>query len=354
MSDSNRVSKIQTVTGLISPEELGQTLTHEHLSINASSFFVDPCQPRFKDNINKPFTLENYGWIQHNPYSHKPNLQIDTPEEQTVIQELKYFKENGGDAMVENSTIGLHADVEFLKRASEETGVKIIASTGFYVDSFQSEEIKQLSIEKLCGRIQQDLTQGVEGTGIKCGVIGEVGCTWPLTDFEKRSIRAAAISQQDHGAPVIFHPGRNQEAPFEILRIFTEAGGKAEHSVMSHLDRTLLDESKLLEFARQGMYCEYDHFGIEVSDYKLCPTVDMPTDAQRIKAIRCLIDNAFEDKILIAHDIHTKHRLMKYGGHGFSHILINVLPHMKRRGITQQHIDKILVQNPRKWLTFTK
>lgn len=77
----------------------------------------------------------------------------------------------------------------------------------------------------------------------------------------------------------------------------------------------------------------------------------MPSDAQRIEKIKLLIDQGYEDKIVIAHDIHTKHRLMKYGGHGYSHILINVVPQMLLHGISQSTIDKILKENPGKWLT---
>jgi len=143
-----------------------------------------------------------------------------------------------------------------------------------------------------------------------------------------------------------------KKAPFDIMRILQEAGGKAEKIVMSHLDRTIEDLDKLVEFAAIGCYCEYDLFGIETSHYQLCKHVDMPSDAQRIWRIKHLLDAGFEDKILIGQDIHTKHRLEKYGGHGYSHILNNVLPMMKIRGITEKQIDKMLVKNPAVWLTF--
>ncbi|ESP05143.1 hypothetical protein LOTGIDRAFT_103064, partial [Lottia gigantea] len=343
---------VVVVTGLINPKELGRTLTHEHLSINSSAFFIEPSDSEFKPNAHKPIALDNFGWIQRHPYSHLSNLQIDSSDEETIIEELKYLKAHGGSGIVENSTVGLHPDINFIKRASVESGVKIVAATGFYVDGFQDETTRALSVEKLCERIRHDIIEGVRETGIKCGVIGEVGCTWPLSEFEKRSVQASAIMQQELGAPVIFHPGRNQEAPFETLQVFLEAGGKTDKAVMSHLDRTFLDESRLLEFANTGIYCEYDLFGIEMSDYQLCPSFDMPSDGQRIQWIKLLLDNGYDDKVLIAHDMHTKHRLMKYGGHGYSHILLNILPYMERRGITQQEIDKILIHNPRKWLTF--
>lgn len=64
------------------------------------------------------------------------------------------------------------------------------------------------------------------------------------------------------------------------------------------------------------------------------------------------MNEGYEDKILISHDIHTKNRLVKYGGHGYSHILKNIVPKMLSRGISQTQVDKILIKNPKRWLTF--
>lgn len=65
-----------------------------------------------------------------------------------------------------------------------------------------------------------------------------------------------------------------------------------------------------------------------------------------------LVKEGYEDKIVVAHDIHTKNRLTKYGGHGYSHILNNIVPKMLMRGISQHQVDKILIDNPKCWLTF--
>lgn len=65
-----------------------------------------------------------------------------------------------------------------------------------------------------------------------------------------------------------------------------------------------------------------------------------------------LVKEGYEDKIVVAHDIHTKNRLTKFGGHGYSHILKNIVPKMLRRGISQWQVDKILIDNPKRWLTF--
>lgn len=197
----------------------------------------------------------------------------------------------------------------------------------------------------------KELTEGVGDTSIKCGVIGEIGCSYPLEPAEEKSLLAAAAAQSQTGAPLIIHPGRNEPSPMEIVRILQEAGADINKTVISHLDRTVFDPAKLLELASTGVYLEYDMFGIELSYYAPNPAVDMMSDAQRIQNIKFLISEGYDDKVVIAHDVHTRHRLVKYGGHGYAHIQANAVPKMLMRGISQEVIDKIQISNPRTWLT---
>lgn len=144
---------------------------------------------------------------------------------------------------------------------------------------------------------------------------------------------------------------------------------------LNYLSGTLhADVEELFEFAKMGSYLEFDLFGIECSHYQLNEKIDMLSDAQRVDIILQLINEGYEDRIIVSHDIHTKHRLVslifshqywlpqvivfknilqtKFGGHGFSHILENIVPKMINRGISSETIHKILVTNPSEWLTF--
>ncbi|OPL20347.1 hypothetical protein AM593_01358, partial [Mytilus galloprovincialis] len=209
----------------------------------------------------------------------------------------------GGGTMVDNTNLGISRDINFLKQASEKTGVNIVAGTGYYVESSRPETVK-LTVEEMAAHMKRELQDGCDGSSIKCGVIGEVGCT-----SEKRALQAAAQVNVDIGCPVIIHPGRDDKAPQEIVRVYQEAGGKVDKLIMSHLDRTFLSEDKLVEFAALGCYCEFDLFGIELTHYQQKESVDMPGDATRIKSIKSLINSGYEDKITISQDIHTKHRM---------------------------------------------
>ncbi|XP_064018386.1 phosphotriesterase-related protein isoform X1 [Pogoniulus pusillus] len=368
--------KVQTVLGPVEPDCLGYTLTHEHLTMNYSSCFCPP-SPGQEALSDGPIEMKNLFWIKQNPYSHKENLLL-YQETAAVKEELLHFKAAGGGTIVENTTTGIARDVKTLKKLAEETGVHIIAGAGFYVDSTHSPQTQAMTVEQLTGIIVDEILSGADRTSIKCGVVGEIGCSWPLTESERRVLQAAAQAQAQLGCPVIIHPGRSSEAPFQIIRLLQEAGAKAAKTVMSHLDRgyeykgilleinthslekthsnhwewTIFDTKKLLEFAQLGCYLEYDLFGTEFLRYQFHPSIDMPSDNERIARIHLLINEGYEDRILMAHDVHTKNRLMKYGGHGYSHILTNIVPRMLNRGISQDKIDKILLANPKRWLTF--
>ncbi|XP_073912695.1 N-acetyltaurine hydrolase isoform X1 [Castor canadensis] len=342
--------KVQTVLGLVEPSELGRTLTHEHLTMTFDCCYYPP-PPCHEATSKEPIMMKNLFWIQKNPYSHKENLQLNQ-ETEAIKEELLYFKAKGGGTMVENTTTGISRDVQTLKWLAEQTGVHIISGAGFYVDATHSSETRAMSVEQLTDILINEILHGVDGTNIKCGVIGEIGCSWPLTESERKVLQATAHAQAQLGCPVIIHPGRSPSAPFQIIRILQEAGADISKTVMSHLDRSIFDKKKLLEFAQLGCYLEYDLFGNELFNYQFNLDIDMPDDNKRIRRVRFLVDEGYQDRILMAHDIHTKHRLMKYGGHGYSHILTNIVPKMLLRGVTQSVLDKILIENPKRWLTF--
>ncbi|XP_052582741.1 phosphotriesterase-related protein isoform X2 [Peromyscus californicus insignis] len=300
---SSLSGNVQTVLGLVEPSKLGRTLTHEHLTMTFDDFYYPP-PPCHEATSKEPIMLKNLFWIQKNPYSHQENLRLNQ-ETEAIKEELLYFKAKGGGALVENTTTGLSRDVQTLKWLAEQTGVHIIAGAGFYVDATHSAATRAMSVEQLTDILINEILHGADGTSIKCGVIGEIGCSWPLTDSERKVLQATAHAQAQLGCPVIIHPGRSPDAPFQIIRILQEAGADISKTVMSHLDR-----------------------------------------------VRFLVDEGYENRILMAHDIHTKHRLMKYGGHGYSHILTNIVPKMLLRGIAERTVDKILIENPRQWLTF--
>ncbi|XP_026229799.1 phosphotriesterase-related protein [Anabas testudineus] len=342
--------KVQTVLGLVDPDQLGRTMTHEHLTMSFECCYVPPAAGD-EAAAEDPFHMQHMHWLQQNPYSCHANLQLKK-DISAVRDELLAYRKAGGGTIVENTTTGIDRDMSSLRQLAKDTGVHIIAGAGYYVDITHTEATKKMSVEKLTDIIISEVIHGADGTDIRCGVIGEIGTGWPITDSEKKVLQATAHAQAQLGCPVIIHPGRNRAAPAEIVRILQEAGGDISKTVMSHLDRTIFDEGELLEFANLGSYLEYDLFGTEMLNYPFNLEVDMPSDSQRVKILAFLVKEGYEDKIVVAHDIHTRNRLTINGGHGYSHILKNIVPKMLTRGISQHQVDKILIENPKHWLTF--
>nr|XP_003699732.1 PREDICTED: phosphotriesterase-related protein [Megachile rotundata] len=346
-------NSVRTVLGEKDANKLGRTLTHEHLALSFTNFYVQPPK-HLKRFLDGKIELQNIGLVKQYPYSNLYNLKYnDADTVEAIFEDVKLYREFGGGTIVENSNYGLNRDIPLMKRVSQETGVNVIAGTGYYVAATQSASDLNLSKEQMYDVMMKEMTVGCEQSpDVRTGFIGEVGSTWPIEVFEKRAIQATGELQAQLKCPVSFHPGRNPEAPFEIMRLYQEAGGDSSKAVLSHLDRTIPDEQKLLEFADMTKcYCQFDLFGCECSFYQLNPVIDMQSDAQRMDRIKLLRSDQKLNRVLISHDIHTKHRLMKFGGHGFSHILNNVLPKMMLKGFTQEEIDIITIRNPMTWLS---
>lgn len=348
MPSQNLQGLVQTVLGPIHPSELGPTTTHEHLYIDFS-FMYRPPQDSALDLSDAPITLENLGWVRHNHYSNHANLQLMDVD--TAVSEASLYKAAGGGAIVDATTIGIGRNPRALERISRESGVHVVMGAGFYVDAVHPDIMDSLNADVLSQRIVDDIRNGVDGTTFKAGIIGEVGCTWPLTDNERKSLQAAAIAQRETGAAILIHPGRHPDAPAEILEVLADAGADIPRVIMGHLDRTIFDMDRLLSLAASGCYLEWDLFGSEGSYYPLA-NIDMPSDAQRLDFIKLIVDAGYADKVVIGQDICTNHRLTRYGGHGYGHILENIVPRMRRKGFSDSDIDAITVHNPASILTF--
>ena len=153
---------------------------------------------------------------------------------------------------------------------------------------------------------------------------------------------------------MLIHPGRDETSPLETIEVLREAGGELERTIMGHLDRTVFQHDTLLKIAQSGCYMEWDLFGREESYYSLNPNIDMPSDAKKMDDIAWISGEGYEEKVVVAHDICSKHRLETYGGHGYYYILEHIAPRMRKRGYSEEAVRKILVENPRSVLTFAE
>lgn len=350
MAEFNIAGMVQTVLGPIEPEELGITLTHEHLLIDMSPLFSPPEQAGAKGFYYEPVSLETAGRIRHWGQRNLDNVQLTDVD--TAIDEASIFKQYGGGSLVDATSIGIKRDAAGLARISRAAGVNIIMGASYYVDAAHPSNMDNMSEDDLVRRIVEDVTEGVDETTHRSGVIGEVGCTWPLMQNERKALRASARAQRITGAPILIHPGRDETAPLEIIEVLREAGADLERTIIGHLDRTVFLHETLLQIAESGCYMEWDLFGTEESFYGANSAIDMPGDGKRMDDIGWIAAQGYGHKILVAHDICTKNRLERYGGHGYAYILGRIVPRMRARGFSESAIDDILVNNPAVALTF--
>ena len=342
--------KVQTVLGPIAPSDLGTTLTHEHLLIDLSTLFGAPDEASAREIYYAPLTHETLSKIR---YYHEPNREnYRLHDVDTAIAELALYKQHNGVSIVDATSIGIARDPVGLARIARATGVNVIMGAAFYVEEAHPDYVGKRSAQELADQIVRDITIGVNATGIRSGIIGEVGCSWPLTPGERKVLRAAAIAQRATGAPILIHPGRGEESPLQIIDILDEAGADLGRTMIGHLDRTVFERNTLSAIGQAGCYFEWDLFGNESSFYRLNPTIQHPNDGTKLEHISWLISEGYGDKIVVAHDICSQHRLVKYGGHGYSYILAQIVPMMRQRGFAECSIQKILVDNPASILTF--
>ena len=350
MSSSVIKGKVQTVLGPVEPSELGATTTHEHLIIDFRFMFREPEGADAQQLAREEITLENRGWIAYNHYSSLPNLLLTDVD--TAVEEARLFKTAGGGTIVDATTIGIGRDPVGLARVAREAGINVVMGAGFYVDAVHPADMDSRTEDDLARRIVEDIEQGADGTDVRAGVIGEVGCTWPMTNNERKSLRASAVAQQETGAAILIHPGRHETAPMEIIEVLDEAGADVGRVIMGHLDRTIAEFDALKSLTETGCYLEWDLFGNESSHYPLAD-MDMPSDSQRMDFIKRAVDElGCGDRIVMAHDICTRHRMIKYGGHGYGHIFENIAPRMRRRRFSEEQVRALTQDNAAKVLTF--
>jgi phosphotriesterase-related protein len=349
---SQLLGKVQTVLGMRSVDTLGVTLSHEHCLIDVTCSFKDPREAVAKKLAHEPLSFDNVGYIRYHVRDNRDNLLL--LDEEQAINELIPFKRAGGGTIVDVTNLDLRRDPLALKRISNATGLSILMGSGYYHKAGQcSPEMEKRTEEDIAEEIIKDIFDGVEDTGIHSGVIGEIGCSWPLEDCEKKVLRAAGVAQKDTGAPLIIHPGWSENSPAEILNILKEVGADLSHTVIGHIERTIFEAKNRYKLCDSGCYLAYDLWGME-GYYPQSPLMitDVPNDTQRIAQIKDLFAHSYGGQILISHDICYKCRYMAYGGHGYTHILYNVVPAMLRRGMSEEHITDLLVRNPARFFVF--
>lgn len=330
---------VQTVLGRIAPEEMGVTLHHEHILWDLSKHNpvkdMDPADPR-----NQPITMEVLSELKFHLHEYPDNLvQLDAD---LACRELEYYKIAGGGTVCDNTTFEPRNPVK-LQEISRKTGIHILQGTGNYVSRYIPEERKNMDTDQLAQHMISEIRHGIRGTDVKCGFIGEIGVDAGVPEISQRSLAAAAIAQKETGAAILIHQPGTEHAVDTIFKVLTDNGGTLDKTVMCHCDPLLPDHDYISHIAQCGAYVSFDFFGLEsVLNMRLW----LPTDKERILAIRNQIDRGNLHRLVISHDTAYKCMLRHYGGFGYAHLLKNMVPMMLGMGYERQWIDQMMRRNP--------
>jgi len=342
--------QVQTVLGTVAPDAIGVTLPHEHLLIDFKVMFAEPAGAGDKGRAWEPVSLANLGWVRQNFNANLDNLSL--LDEQVAQDEILLFKHAGGRTVVDPTPKTIGRDPLALARIARATGLNVVMGTGYYVAASHPPDMDRRSEDELARELIADVTAGVGDTGVRAGLIGEIGTTYPWTENERKVLRAAIATQRQTGAPLMIHPGRHPDMPMQLAEFVQKNGGDLRRTIMCHICRTIGDVRAVIALAQTGIWLEYDLFGMENSFYPYNPSFDMPNDGGRMAHVLALIETGHGDQILMSHDIAYKTSLVKYGGYGYHHLLVNVVPRLRAKGVDDAGLTRLLVENPARAFAF--
>ena len=317
-------TKIATASGETTTERLGRTLMHEHLVIGYP------------------------GWESHT------KIKTPSPEDEVAIciDKIQQLQDLGYTSMLDPCPSDLGRDVELAARVAQQTGFQIILATGLYKQEeggvpywrFRSNfgDVTDVMAEQFI----HELTEGIGETGIKAGIIKVASGPGRITDYEKQVLVAAAKASVATGAPVNTHTDQGTVGD-EQQRILTENGVPANRIIIGHSCGTD-DHAYHMGIARGGSYLGFDRFGLDI----------VFPDEKRVASLAAMIEAGAGDRCVVSHD-----SVWCWKGQPFppgmlenvpeafdpTHFDRKIVPRLKERGVTDEQLERLVVENPRRF-----
>ena len=313
------MSTINTVLGPMETEELGFTLSHEHLATNAAGILKT-----FPELVDRPGIIEQ---------------AKDT---------LKEAYEEGLRTIIDVSTIDLGRDVEMMKEVSQSTGVNIVAATGNHLAV--PRPFIDLKPEVIADLYVREIEVGIEGTGVKAGIIKVASDEGGVTPAQEIVLRAAGQASIRTGVPISTHTWSPDRVGEEQVRILKEEGVDMGKVYIGHSNDDT-DLGYLTDLLDEGVWLGLDRFpgGRRPGT---------PLWEERTELAKRLIDAGHSDRIMLSHDhsvpkarygAAVQEERFKYNPDGYNFIIRNVLPKLRNMGISDELINQIMVDNPRRF-----
>ena len=313
--------QVNGVLGPIEPDALGFTLMHEHVMVCASGL------------------LDSY-----------PDL-LGPDREARAIATLSHAKAEGIDTMVDATTFDLGRKPELLRTVAQGSGMNIINVTGWWLDVPRF--LRGVGVNQMAQEFVRDIEEGFRGTDIKAGVLKCAadfeGVTRPLEVMA----RAVARAHNETGVPIMVHSYPTGQVARRQIEIFREEGVDLTRVKIDHSNDTT-DTEYLEWILDQGCFLGLDRYpGFYVSPH------------MRTVTLKRLIDLGHGDRLCPAHDciclhvhkeqpdgtIPEEHEFTRQNPEQYLYINRFVIPELLELGTTQADIDRLFIDNPRRFLT---
>ncbi len=349
------MATIPSVTGPLDVERLGRTLTHDHFFVDLTTWACLPRTPEEEEFWNAEITMDRIGQLRRRAWSNKTNIKLD--EFDAAVDEILKFKELGGSSVFDLTPATVGRDPLAIKRVAEATGIQIIVGTGFYVQDAHPPLVAGATVEELTEIMVGELMDGIDDTGIRAAIIGEIGTSCPVHPDEIKVLHAAAAASRRTGAAITLHMTETDRLGHEVLDLLEADGIPLTHVVLGHSDGPPPDVPYFRSLMDRGAYVEFDFFGATWRNDDLSERFGAyfvpPAQDEAIAAVMAgLIAEGYGDRLLMSHDVAMKTQLTKYGGYGYGHILRTIVPQLRWLGASDDAIERIMVDNPRRLITW--
>jgi phosphotriesterase-related protein len=314
---------INTVRGPLDAARLGATLMHEHVFVLSTEI------------------MANYpeGWGD---------------EEKRVadaVARLNELSRRGVNTIVDLTVIGLGRYIPRIQRVAAETELNIIVATGVYTYNdapmyfhFQGPGTELGGPELMIDMFVRDIEQGIADTGVKAAILKCATDEPGITPGVERVLRAVASAHRQTGVPISTHTHARTRRGLDQQRVFREEGVDLARVIIGHSGDTT-DIDYLEELIAEGSYIGMDRFGIDV----LLPFED------RVKTVARLCKRGHADRMVLSHDAACFNDWLPEAAlpvvtpnWHYLHIHNDVIPALKRHGVTDEQINTMLVDNPRR------
>ena len=307
--------RVMTVSGPIPPDRVGFTLPHEHTGI--ALWQVDG--------------RHDYWEL--------------TPDEDLLIEELGELRRRGGGTLVDLTLDGVGRDPHRLRRLAGATGLNIVMGCGWYRGMHYPAEalIDRRSVDELAAVLVAEFEHGVAGSGVRPGIIGEIGTDKPwLSPAEERVHRAAARASRATGMAITTH-GVQSPVGLAQLRVFEEEGVDPARVVIGHAD-SYPDIDHYLAVLGRGANLEFDFLGHRFG-------VEETLEPRLVEIIVELLERGFGDQILLSQDVCHNRQLKAHGGFGYLYLHQHFLPTLRTAAVGEGEIRRMTIENPARILT---